>query len=202
MSEDICTVIARLRLRKLALVLVLMATCGHARSESVPLACAGKMTAADRNVTEDYTIAIRVDLLAKTVTIGSYGTVPIVGDTDEDIVAFAAVRLGWLDKDSPDRVFGGSINRVTGVVSVNIITITDGEQAKRGGRRQRNEGAAEERDWDGEAQRLGGTGAVVRPHWRDREITAGGNESLRAAAMRPGNEVSDRPQRDHAGRKE
>ena len=36
------------------------------------------------------------------------------------------------------------------------------------------------------------------PHRLD---NSGGNESLRAAAMRPGTEVSDRLQRDHGGRK-
>jgi hypothetical protein len=94
-------------LRNLALLFVLMAACGHARSEPIPLACTGKMTAARRHVTEDYTIAITVDLRAKTVTVGSFGTVPIVSNTDDDSVVF------MLDKNSTAQVSTGTLNRIT-----------------------------------------------------------------------------------------
>lgn len=70
--------------------------------------------------TEDYTIAITVDLRAKTVTVGSYGTVPIVSDTDSDTVVF------MVDKNSIAQVSTGTLNRITGEASVHIITLTDG----------------------------------------------------------------------------
>ena len=88
--------------------------------QPVPLTCAGKMTAARKNVTEDYTIAITVDVHAKTVTVGSYGTVPIVGDPDGDTIVF------MVEKNSMAQVSTGNLNRITGVTSVHIITLIDG----------------------------------------------------------------------------
>ncbi len=107
-------------LRVLSLAFALMGTCGYAHSEPIPLACSGKMTAAIRHITEDYTLAITVDLRAKTVTVDSFGTVPIVGDTDGDTVVF------MVDKKSTSQVSTGTLNRITGGASVHIITLTDG----------------------------------------------------------------------------
>jgi len=104
-------------LRNLALVFVLMAACGYARSEPIPLACAGKMTATVRGVTEDYTLAIKVDLLAKTVTVGDHEAVPIVGGTGRDTVTFGK---GFNAYPS------GSVNRITGEATVDVMSLTDG----------------------------------------------------------------------------
>jgi hypothetical protein len=93
---------------------------GYARADPVQLSCTGKMTASVRDVCDDYTIALKVDLLAKTVTAGSYGTVPILGDTDGDTVAFMAT------KGSTAELSSGTLNRITGAVGVHIITFTDG----------------------------------------------------------------------------
>ena len=95
-------------LRVLSLAFALMGTCGYAHSKpATPLACSGKMTAAIRHITEDYTLAITVDLRAKTVTVDSFGTVPIVGDTDGDTVVFMVdqeIYLPSINRDAePDN---------------------------------------------------------------------------------------------------
>jgi hypothetical protein len=107
---------------------VVIAVCWAASASVFPahssgpmqLSCNGKMTAASRRVTEDYTIAITVELGAGTVKVGSYGTVPIVGNADGDTLVFMK------NKDSLDEVSTGTLNRITGVTSVHIITLVDG----------------------------------------------------------------------------
>ena len=91
-------------------------------AQPVQLSCGGTMTATNRGVSEDYTITLTIDLDARTVTVGSYETVPIMGDPNADTVAFMA------DKENTDNsyVSTGTINRLTGVASVHIITLTDG----------------------------------------------------------------------------
>jgi hypothetical protein len=81
------------------------------------------MTATSRNVTEEYTTALTIDLQARTVTVGSWGTVPILGDADGDTVAFMKDKN---DKNSIAEVSTGTVNRITGAVSVQIITYADG----------------------------------------------------------------------------
>jgi hypothetical protein len=103
-----------------ALVLFLGLTCSCAQAEPVQLACTGQMTAAIRQVTEDSIIALTIDLRAKTATVGGYGTVPILGDSDGDTVVFMT------NKNSIVGVSTGTINRITGVASIHIITLTDG----------------------------------------------------------------------------
>jgi hypothetical protein len=107
-------------LRTLGLVLALMLPCEYAQSEPIALACSGKMTAARRHVTEDYSISITVDIAARTVTVGSYGTVPILGDLHADTVTFMK------NKDTLAEASTGTLNRLTGVASVHIITLIDG----------------------------------------------------------------------------
>jgi hypothetical protein len=95
---------------------------GESRASANPvlLSCGGKMTATIRDTSEDYTIALTIDLDARTVTVGSYGTVPILGDPNGDTVAFMT------DKKNIYGVSTGTINRLTGVASVHITTLTDG----------------------------------------------------------------------------
>ena len=64
-------------------------------SGPVQLSCNGQMTAVRRQVTEDYTIAITVDLGAGTVKVGSYGTAPILGNADGDTLVFMKRRIPW-----------------------------------------------------------------------------------------------------------
>jgi hypothetical protein len=67
-------------------------------------------------------LALTIDLPAKTVTVGSYGTVPIASDPNGD-------RLVYLAK--PGSTFGlssGTINRITGAASVS--TTPPGGQLK------------------------------------------------------------------------
>ncbi|MFZ1183022.1 MAG: hypothetical protein WAO14_06515 [Pseudolabrys sp.] len=82
------------------------------------------MTALIRGTSEDYTVVLTIDPDARTVTVGSYGTVPILGDPNGDMVAFMA------DKENTDKensyVSTGTINRLAGVASVDITTLTDG----------------------------------------------------------------------------
>ena len=94
---------------------------GESRASANPvlLSCGGKMTTTIRDTSEDHTIALTIDLDARTVTVGSYGTVPILGDPNGDTVAFMADK-----KDI--YATSGTINRLTGVASVVIITLTDG----------------------------------------------------------------------------
>ena len=93
-------------------------------AKPVQLSCGGKMTAMIRGTSEDYTLVLTIDPDARTVTVGSYGTVPILGDPNGDMVAFMA------DKENTDKensyVSTGTINRLTGVASVHITTLTDG----------------------------------------------------------------------------
>jgi hypothetical protein len=97
-----------------------MVACNYARSQLVPLACAGKMTARTRHVTKDYNIALTIDLNAKTATVGSYGKAPIVGGVEGDILVFMTEKRGTYG------ISIGIINRITGVTRIHIITLTDG----------------------------------------------------------------------------
>jgi hypothetical protein len=93
------------------------------RANPVLLSCRGEMTAMIRGTSEDHTVAVTIDPDARTVTVGSYGAVPILGDPNGDTVAFMA------DKENTDKensyVSTGTINRLTGVASVDITTLTD-----------------------------------------------------------------------------
>jgi hypothetical protein len=104
----------------LALAFLSLAGSAARGSEPVQLSCAGKMTATVRDVSEDYTISLTVDLTAKTVTAGSYGTVPILDGIDGDTVVFMA------NKGATHGLSSGTLNRITGAVSVHVITLTDG----------------------------------------------------------------------------
>ena len=91
-----------------------------ARAEQVQFACDGEMEVVPRNVREKYTLAITVDLSSAIVTVGSWGSAPIFGPRDNDTLVFMA---------KPDQRIGvstGTLNRITGVASVHIITATDG----------------------------------------------------------------------------
>ncbi|MGB8281180.1 MAG: hypothetical protein WCE74_09530, partial [Pseudolabrys sp.] len=84
------------------------------------------MTAMIRGTSEDYTVVLTIDPDARTVTVGSYGTVPIFGDPNGDMVAFMADKENT-DKENTDKensyVSTGTINRLAGVASVDITTL-------------------------------------------------------------------------------
>jgi hypothetical protein len=92
----------------------------RASTKPVHLSCTGTIMATIRAVEEDYTVAITIDLEAKTVTVGSYGSAPIFGNRSGDTMFFMAA------KKSRYGVSTGSINRLTGVATVHVITLTDG----------------------------------------------------------------------------
>lgn len=59
-------------------------------AEPVTLACDGKMSVIRSygEVVEDYSLAVTVDLPARTVTVGGYGVAPISGDASRDTMVF------------------------------------------------------------------------------------------------------------------
>ena len=104
------------------IVAALMIRPGVVQAEPARLACEGKMRVQNANgeTAENYVLSLVIDQAAGTVTVGSYGTAPILSQPDSDAVVFMA---------QPGSVAGvstGSINRFTGVASVHIITLTDG----------------------------------------------------------------------------
>ena len=64
-------------------------------------------------------LAVSIDERARTVTVGSWGTAPITGNSENDTVVF--MNLG-----SSPGLSTGTLNRFTGVASIHIITATDG----------------------------------------------------------------------------
>jgi hypothetical protein len=73
------------------------------------LSCTGKMTFPIKDSREDWTLAVAIDLHAKTATIGPYGIVSF-GNSDGDTLEFIETS----------KVYSGSINRITGAMSAII----------------------------------------------------------------------------------
>jgi hypothetical protein len=91
----------------------------RADAKTVQLSCTGKVSAVARGVTEDAVTDVTIDLGARSVTIGSWVSAPILGDAKGNWVHILADRKNY-------GVSTGSINRITGAVDVRIITLTDG----------------------------------------------------------------------------
>jgi len=71
------------------------------------------------NANESYTLSLSIDRGAGTVEVGSWGTAPIISKPDDDTLVLMA-RPGTVEGP-----MSGSINRVTGMTSINIITSFD-----------------------------------------------------------------------------
>ena len=78
------------------------------------------MRAVSRNVSEQSTLALTIDLDAEKVVVGSWGASPVMGKP-EDTLTFGKDLAPQYGKPT------GSLNRITGEASVYIMTLTDGE---------------------------------------------------------------------------
>lgn len=87
-------------------------------AEPVHLACEGKMHASGR--VEDYLMSLAIDEGTKTVTVGTYGSAQLVGRPGNENLFFMGAEPVVVGVSS------GIVNRLTGDVSVHIITLTDG----------------------------------------------------------------------------
>jgi hypothetical protein len=86
-----------------------------ANSEPAHLACEGAIETGTTAVQEKYLMSLVIDLSARTVKIEGHPAVPIKGPVDEDAVAFASPKTA-------DDVLNGSVNRITGEVSIYFLT--------------------------------------------------------------------------------
>jgi hypothetical protein len=88
----------------------------------VRLSCYGEMhiLRARSEQVNKQSLLVTIDVRAETVTVGSYEPVPMVGKPDRDTVMFTA------KPGSSVGVSAGTLNRMTGETSINIITLTDG----------------------------------------------------------------------------
>ena len=91
-------------------------------TEAAPnaLACDGQMRAVSRNVSEQSTLALTIDLDAGSVKVGtSWGVSPIMGKPENTLVFGTGLEPSFGEPS-------GSVNRTTGEASVYIKTLTDG----------------------------------------------------------------------------
>jgi hypothetical protein len=86
--------------------------CGCAREQPIKLSCTGETWSL--GTSEKYTALLTVDLKARAVAFEGYKAVPILGDTEKDVLVFT-------DSKVTDGVSSGSLNRMTGVVSVRFV---------------------------------------------------------------------------------
>jgi hypothetical protein len=103
------------------LVTVIVAATGIAlAAEPLRLACEGeaRLQNANGETIDKDVLSVTIDLVAKTVTVGSRGAVPIVSNPDADTEVFT-------EPGSREGVSTGTLNRFTGAASIHIIR-TDG----------------------------------------------------------------------------
>jgi hypothetical protein len=84
---------------------------GVANAEPLLLTCEGQMRAVSRNVSDQYTLALTIDLVGEKVAVGSRGVSPIKGKADNTL-AFG--------KELVPKYGGptGSVNRITREASI------------------------------------------------------------------------------------
>jgi hypothetical protein len=114
-------------IRAFTLIAFALSVCGCAPAQPIQLACTGKMQVlpipVDIPKSEwewDYIFALTIDLRARTVAVGSYGTVPIIGDTGGDTLAFQARDV------SRGGVSTALLNRISGVTDITVIRFGGG----------------------------------------------------------------------------
>ena len=97
------------------LVIIAALVSSPANSEPAHLACEGAIETGATAVQEKYLMSLAIDLSTRTVKVEGRPAVPIKGPVDEDAVAFASPKAA-------DDVLNGSVNRITGEVSIYFLT--------------------------------------------------------------------------------
>ena len=106
-------------MRWLMMVLATLFIGAVAHAEPVLLACYGEMhvlgVAGVRQLPEKYSLPIAIDVETKSIKVGTYDLLPLMGDPKDDTVGFLA---------KPGSKYGvstGTLNRVTGAASINFL---------------------------------------------------------------------------------
>jgi hypothetical protein len=102
----------------MALALVLAFT-GCKDPQQVTLACSGTLRVLQGGVSspeEPWTLSLAVNTEKKSVTVGSYEPTPVFGDASKDTIVFMMASLA-----NNYGVSTGTLNRITGAVSVHIF---------------------------------------------------------------------------------
>jgi hypothetical protein len=89
----------------------------NAQAQTARLSCEGEVRRQNDGKTDNDIYLVTIDQAGKAVTVGSWGSASIIGQTDE--------VLTFVGTESPG-VSSGSINRFTGAAAIHIITMTDG----------------------------------------------------------------------------
>jgi len=108
---------ASVLIRTVALAFVSI-TCSCAR-QPIQMSCTGQMTHVVSGKSWDDSMALTIDLRARTVTVGGFGTARISHE-DQNTVVFIA---------NPEATIGistGTLDRITGVVNMHMIMLREG----------------------------------------------------------------------------
>lgn len=94
-----------------------------AKANHLVFACYGEMrrlgVAGIGHTPEKYSLALKIDLEARTLTIGNYQPVPFLGITDDDLTFMAKPEM-------TTGISTGGFNRITGALWTHIISLEGG----------------------------------------------------------------------------
>jgi hypothetical protein len=106
---------------RIAVSIALMLVCSEAMAEVTYLSCSGTMIRAvePREPSPDWTLSLIVDTEKETITVEDYEPVQLSGGSKQVLVFMSA-------NPTQDGVSTGTLNRISGKVSINIIDPTLG----------------------------------------------------------------------------